>query len=81
MATTNFANTDWNSNGTSIVSYNPTGVHQYDLVAKNTVPGKRTNANFNLNYRYGMPPVVKLILMAITVYSGTRAAAFESLIL
>jgi len=52
MATTNFANTNWNSNGTSVVSYNPTGVHQYDLVAKNTVPGKRTNANFNLNYRY-----------------------------
>ncbi len=52
MATSNFAKTGWGSNGTSIVSYNPTGVHQYDLVAKNTVPGKRTNANFNINYRY-----------------------------
>lgn len=52
MATTNFAKTNWGSDGTSVVSYNPTGVHQYDLVATNTVPGKRTNANFNLNYRY-----------------------------
>ncbi len=52
MATTNFANTEWNSDSRAIVSYQPTGVHQYDLVALNKVPGKRTNANFNLNYRY-----------------------------
>ena len=44
--------TDWDSNGKAVVSYQPTGVYQYDLNAKNTVPGKRTNANFNLNYRY-----------------------------
>ena len=52
MATTNFANTKSGSDSKAFVSYNPTGVHQYDLIALNTVPGKRTNANFNLNYRY-----------------------------
>ncbi|MFT3681504.1 MAG: outer membrane beta-barrel family protein [Ferruginibacter sp.] len=52
MATTNIGNTEWTSNSKALVSYVPTGVHQYDLIAGNTVPGKRTNANFNLNYRY-----------------------------
>jgi outer membrane receptor protein involved in Fe transport len=52
MATSNFSKTNWGSDSRAFVSYNPTGVHQYDLVALNTVPGKRTNANFNLNYRY-----------------------------
>lgn len=52
MATTNLSRTNWGSNGKAIVSYQPTGIYQYDLNAKNTVPGKRTNANFNLNYRF-----------------------------
>lgn len=52
MATTNFSDNEWGSSGKTIVSYNPTGVHQYNLVARNTVPANRTNANFNLNYRY-----------------------------
>lgn len=52
MATGNFAETDWSSNGISKVSYVPTNTFAYDLVAKNKVPGRRTNANFNLNYRY-----------------------------
>ncbi len=52
MANGNFAKTDWTSDGKSVVSYVPTNAYQYDLVAKNNVPGKRTNANFNLNYRY-----------------------------
>lgn len=52
MATTNFSDNEWGSSGTTLVSYNPTGVHQYNLVARNTVPANRTNANFNLNYRY-----------------------------
>ena len=52
MANGNFATTDWTSNGISRVSHVPTNTYAYDLVAKNTVPGKRTNANFNLNYRY-----------------------------
>ncbi len=52
MATTNIANTEWRSDSKALVSYAPTGVHQYDLIALNTVPGSRTNANFNLNYRH-----------------------------
>jgi len=52
MATGNFSKSDWSSDGLSQVSYAPTGIHQYDLVAKNKVPGRRTNANFNVNYRY-----------------------------
>ncbi|MES2848157.1 MAG: TonB-dependent receptor [Bacteroidota bacterium] len=52
MANGNFARTNWASNGRSVVSYVPTNTYQYDLVANNRIPGKRTNANFNLNYRY-----------------------------
>lgn len=52
MGTGNFSRSDWKSDGKSVVSYVPTNTYQYDLVAKNTVPNRRTNANFNLNYRY-----------------------------
>ncbi len=52
MANGNFAQTNWASNGRSVVSYVPTNIYRYDLVANNRIPGKRTNANFNLNYRY-----------------------------
>jgi iron complex outermembrane recepter protein len=52
LATTNFSNTDWSSDGATDIYYNPTGVFVKKLKALNTVPGKRTNANFNVNYRY-----------------------------
>lgn len=52
MATGNFSRNNWKSDGKSSVTYQPTNTYQYDLVAKNAVPGRRTNANFNLNYRY-----------------------------
>jgi len=52
MATTNFSNSDWSSQGTTDIYYNPTGAFVKTLEALNTVPGKRTNANFNINYRY-----------------------------
>jgi iron complex outermembrane recepter protein len=52
LATTNFSNTDWSSNGNTNIYYNPTGNFVKKLQAVNTVPGKRTNANFNVNYRY-----------------------------
>jgi iron complex outermembrane recepter protein len=52
LATTNFSNTDWSSDGATDIYYNPTGVFVKKLKALNTVPGKRTNANFNINYRY-----------------------------
>jgi len=52
MATTNFSNSEWNSKGNTAVYYQPTGTFVKNLEAFNTVPGDRTNANFNLNYRY-----------------------------
>ncbi len=52
LATTNFAKNEMNSNGTTNIFYNPTGVFQKKLDALNTIPGHRNNANFNLNYRY-----------------------------
>jgi iron complex outermembrane recepter protein len=52
LATTNFAkNNSLNGGGTDI-SYNPSKVFVKKLVAENTIPGSRTNANFNVNYRY-----------------------------
>lgn len=52
MATTNFSDNEWSSTGSTKVFYNPTGEYVKTLQAFNTIPGKRTNANFNLNYRY-----------------------------
>jgi len=52
MATTNFSDNDWKSSGNTKVYYVPTGEFVKSLKAFNTVPGNRTNANFNLNYRY-----------------------------
>ncbi|MEO6489997.1 MAG: TonB-dependent receptor [Ferruginibacter sp.] len=52
LATTNFSNNHWaNTSGTNIY-YNPSGEFIKRLKANNTLPGSRTNANFNLNYRY-----------------------------
>ncbi len=52
LATTNFNNSDWQSTGTTNITYNPTGSFVKQLKAVNTIPGSRTNANFNVNYRY-----------------------------
>ncbi len=52
LATTNFSKTDWSSDGSTAISYNPTGVFIKNLKALNSVPGHRTNSNFNINYRY-----------------------------
>ncbi len=52
LATTNFSDNLWNSTGVTDISYNPTGQYVKKLQAFNAVPGSRTNANFNLNYRY-----------------------------
>ena len=52
LATTNYGNTDQNSFGTTAISYNPTGEFIKNLRANNKIPGHRTNANFNLNYRF-----------------------------
>ena len=52
LATTNFSDTKWTSESNAPIYYVPTGAFIKTLQAKNTVPGSRTNANFNLNYRY-----------------------------
>jgi iron complex outermembrane recepter protein len=52
LATTNFANSTSNNGGSTNIFYNPTNTFVKRLDATNTIPGKRTNANFNLNYRY-----------------------------
>ncbi|MEO6669390.1 MAG: TonB-dependent receptor [Ferruginibacter sp.] len=52
LATTNYGKNDWTSTGGTVISYNPNGEFIKNLKAYNRVPGNRTNANFNLNYRY-----------------------------
>ncbi len=52
MATTNFSDKEGVNTGNTKISYHPTGMPIKNLDAINIVPGKRTNANFNLNYRY-----------------------------
>lgn len=52
MATFNHTDADWTSASYSPIYYKPTGAFLKTLQAFNTVPSTRTNANFNLNYRY-----------------------------
>ncbi|MFT3911985.1 MAG: TonB-dependent receptor [Ferruginibacter sp.] len=52
LATTNYSTGDWSSIGNTDIYYNPTHEFVKSLKAYNKIPGHRTNANFNLNYRY-----------------------------
>ena len=52
LATTNFGHSDKNNDGNTNIYYYPTGTFIKSLEATNAIPGSRTNANFNLNYRY-----------------------------
>ncbi|MEJ7587313.1 MAG: TonB-dependent receptor [Ferruginibacter sp.] len=52
MATTSFGESEWTSTSNTPIYYKPTGQFVKSLQAFNTVPGNRTNANFNVNYRY-----------------------------
>jgi iron complex outermembrane recepter protein len=52
LATTNFANSTANNAGATNIYYNPSNTFVKKLDATNTIPSKRTNANFNINYRY-----------------------------
>jgi hypothetical protein len=52
MVTGNFTNSDWTSESRTDIYYKPTGNYVKSLQAYNSIPGKRTNTNANLNYRY-----------------------------
>jgi hypothetical protein len=52
MATSSFGENEWTSDSKTPISYQPSGEFVKTLHAFNTVPGSRTNANFNVNYRY-----------------------------
>lgn len=52
MATTNFSDHEFRSSSTTQIYYKPTNQFVKSLQAFNNIPGHRTNANFNLNYRY-----------------------------
>lgn len=52
MATSNFSNNEWSSVSNAFITYVPTDTYIKQLKALNNIPGNRTNANFNLNYRY-----------------------------
>ncbi len=52
MATTNFGESEFTSVSKTPITYQPTGEFIKTLEALNKVPGNRTNANFNVNYRY-----------------------------
>ncbi len=52
LVTTNFGDQRFTSESNTPITYTPTGVFIKKLQASNNVPGSRTNANFNVNYRY-----------------------------
>ncbi|MGE5107390.1 MAG: TonB-dependent receptor domain-containing protein, partial [Sphingobacteriales bacterium] len=52
MATANFNDNNWNSVSNTPIYYKPTGAFVKKLTAYNNIPGSRTNANFNFNYRF-----------------------------
>ena len=52
LATTNFSNNITRNTGGTNIYFEPTNTFIKKLKAFNTIPGTRTNANFNVNYRY-----------------------------
>lgn len=52
LATTNYSDNEWNSKGGTMIYDNKTGAFVKRLNAFNTIPGNRTNSNFNANWRY-----------------------------
>ncbi|MFZ4057590.1 MAG: TonB-dependent receptor domain-containing protein [Ferruginibacter sp.] len=52
MATVNHGNNEFASEGNTPIYYVPTGQFIKNLKATNSIPNNRTNANFNINYRY-----------------------------
>jgi iron complex outermembrane receptor protein len=52
MANINYSDQQWGASNYTDIYYNPTGDFVKKLVASNNVPGTRTNANYNVNYRY-----------------------------
>jgi len=52
MASGTLANNTFHSDGSTMISYIPTGIENRKLVANNVNKGKRNNGNFNLNYRF-----------------------------
>ncbi|MEO6233574.1 MAG: TonB-dependent receptor [Ferruginibacter sp.] len=52
MATTSLGDNEFKSTTSTEISYHPTDQYVKSLRALNNIPGNRTNANFNLNYRY-----------------------------
>lgn len=52
MASGTLSDNTFHSDGSTMISYIPTGKDDRKLVANNVNDGKRNNGNFNLNYRY-----------------------------
>ena len=52
MVNANFNDVTHNSNSNTIINYYPTNTYIKTLIAENAIPGSKTNANFNFNYRY-----------------------------
>jgi iron complex outermembrane receptor protein len=52
MANVNYNDENWTSSSNTAIAYAPTKGYVKSLIATNSLPGKRTNANFNMNYRY-----------------------------
>lgn len=52
MVTTNIGDNEWTNNSRTDITYEPTNEYIKTLLATNAQPGKRTNMNNNINYRY-----------------------------
>ncbi|MGG9972817.1 TonB-dependent receptor domain-containing protein [Ferruginibacter sp. SUN002] len=52
MANSSFSDNEFTADSKTSIFYNPTNTFVKTLKAINNIPGSRTNANFNLNYRY-----------------------------
>lgn len=52
LANINESNNNWVSNTHTDISFNPTKNFEKSLLSQNSITGGRSNANFNLNYRF-----------------------------
>jgi hypothetical protein len=52
IANINYTDYEWRANGVTDIYYNPTNQFVKKLVSSNSIPGSRSNSNFNINYKY-----------------------------
>jgi hypothetical protein len=77
MVTANFNDNTTNTNSTTVISPNNTGIPNKILYASNNLPGTRNNIDYNINYRYADTTGKELNIDADLVNFRRKGTSFQ----